>query len=356
MENCRINNIRKVIYTLLIIILIFPISLRESFAIVEISEGLSITTEDLESPKNLTIEIDHEENLIIGWQNPEGINNRLQTPEQLYSIYYQIDFKVGRDEWLSMGNEDLLPTKELTFRSDGRFQTYFDPVAEGLTDDKIDLAGNSYYFRVRYRYSYDKDGFNHYINGEFSNAVSLGLQPSYRNCSDWAIPELDKAVDLGFITDKIKNNMKASITREELCEVIIRMYENQTGRTISYTSNPFTDTTNTSVLKASELGIVNGVGANKFAPDESVTRQDMNVMVYRTIKLLKPEIDYNVLQTHKFADENLLAPWAADAMQFMFDKGLFKGVGGGNIDPLGSATREGAVILLLRSYEMIYKL
>ena len=50
--------------------------------------------------------------------------------------------------------------------------------------------------------------------------------PKYKNASTWAVAELDKVAEYGFITDNIKDKMNGPITREEFCEVAIKLYEN----------------------------------------------------------------------------------------------------------------------------------
>ena len=54
--------------------------------------------------------------------------------------------------------------------------------------------------------------------------ISLMTQTAfaYSGASNWAIGELDKAEGYGLITDKIKGNMKAAITREEFAEIAVK--------------------------------------------------------------------------------------------------------------------------------------
>lgn len=52
--------------------------------------------------------------------------------------------------------------------------------------------------------------------------------------------------------------MSAPITREEFCEVAVRLYEKSTGKEATYNdSSAFSDTKNPEIFKAYELGIVN---------------------------------------------------------------------------------------------------
>lgn len=311
---------------------------------------LPITFEELGNPQYLNVEfIDN--SFLIKWTN----NTKAFLQSGNYRLDYQIDYKEGRSDWVSANPKLNFPTYTLWPEDviNGKSYIKFDPIKEHVSNEGINLNENSYSIRIRYRYAYILDGVEKHIYGSFSSPVILGVMPDYRNSSDWAIEELDKASDLGLITEEIKNNMKANITREEFCQVLIRMYENYIIFPIETSENPFKDTNNIAVLKAAKLGIVKGVGENNFDPNAPVTRQEMSVMVYRTIRLLNPTMDFNLKSTHKFSDDEYISVWAIDPIQFIFDRGILKGTGDGNINPLGNATREGAVILILRAYELL---
>jgi hypothetical protein len=52
-----------------------------------------------------------------------------------------------------------------------------------------------------------------------ANAAESGS--AYKGASSWAVPELDKASRYGLVTERIKDNMSANITREEFAEIAI---------------------------------------------------------------------------------------------------------------------------------------
>jgi hypothetical protein len=61
----------------------------------------------------------------------------------------------------------------------------------------------------------------------------MGVAPvqaqGYQGASQWAVPELDKALEYGLITDRIRQQMNAPITREEFAEIAVKLYEKGTG-------------------------------------------------------------------------------------------------------------------------------
>lgn len=252
-------------------------------------------------------------------------------------IQYQLDFKVGRDNWLS--DIGRIKSFDLEFNNNGKTSIIFDPIEEGITNT-IDLEKNSYSFRVRYK--------DNNILGNFSNIVSLGLKPYYENASEWAWPELDLAVELKLIPDSIRLDMKKPISREEFCEVVINLYQLQTGETINPVGLIFNDTINPDVLKAATLGVVKGDGSGNFLPEDLITRQEIAVILRRLLEIFYPDMDFDYVEVE--VSEETIATWAYDDMQFMLHKEILRGDQNGRIHPTGHTTREEAVVVALRLF------
>jgi hypothetical protein len=98
---------------------------------------------------------------------------------------------------------------------------------------------------------------------------------------------------------------------------------------------------------ARQKGIVSGVGGNSFAPDASITRQDMAVMLarYATVMGLEaPAMSTEVA----FADTESIAAYAKDAATAMQKAGITSGKPGGVFDPKAGATRAEVSAMLHR--------
>lgn len=170
--------------------------------------------------------------------------------------------------------------------------------------------------------------------------------------STWAKPEIEKAIQYALTTNKILNNFQKSITREEFCEIAVKLYESLSGQTAAPISpNPFKDTVNSEILKANRLGIVFGTAADTFSPTSPVTRQEISVMLLRTMKVAQPGLDYSVTGSSAFADQKQISSWALDAIRYMNSIGIMKGTGNNNVSPLGNTSREQGIALVLRTYE-----
>jgi uncharacterized protein YceK len=169
--------------------------------------------------------------------------------------------------------------------------------------------------------------------------------------SSWAEEEVNEAIAYDLVIDEILNNYQQNITREEFCELILVFYEKLSGKeAVLPSENIFTDTTNESVLKANGLGIVNGVGNNRFAPDDNITREEMAVMFYNAIKAVDESyVEKGLAVT--YADSDEISSWALDAVGFTSHKGIINGIGNNKMDPKGTASREVAILIVKRSYE-----
>lgn len=172
--------------------------------------------------------------------------------------------------------------------------------------------------------------------------------------SDWAKEEIDEAKKIGLIPEKILGQYRNSITREEFCELAVELYEALSGKegTLLET-NPFTDTQNTKIITANNLGIVHGIGNGMFDPNNMVTREAISVMVYRTLKAAKSKYDYSNLYESTFTDNYLISSWAQEAVSYLYSVEVINGVGDNLFNPVGKTSREEAIVLVKRMYEKV---
>lgn len=309
----------------------------------------------VEAPQNLTVEVKKDGDgypyFQLKMQVPSSV--KALASENESALFYEPEYKVGNGDWEMAGYVD--------FAAGSTIDMY--PWDMGMNGD-IDIKANTYYFRVRFGY-YGIAGTDEYGNSiaadpvysPYSNTASTGIaayQKKYEGASAWATTELDKAAEYGFITEKISGQMNAPITREELCEVIMKMYEKIIGEATYSGLNGFSDTRNPEVYKAYELGIVNGVGNGKFAPKALTNREQVAAMMYRAVGVINPNADLSTQGAEKFSDEKLISAWALDPVKFMSKNGLLKG-NNGYVDPKGTTTREQAVLIVLRTYEKYKK-
>ncbi len=92
------------------------------------------------------------------------------------------------------------------------------------------------------------------------------------------------------------------------------------------------------LIVAKGMGLVNGVGDNKFAPERTITRQEMIVMLYNTLALLEELPETTVSQSGNYLDANMIAPWAQESMATFLALGIISG-NNNRINPRAVTTR-----------------
>jgi hypothetical protein len=187
--------------------------------------------------------------------------------------------------------------------------------------------------------------------------------PAYSAVSKWARAELDKADSFGLIPGILEGaDMTKPITREEFAELSLALYEKTNGMEVAAASaNPFKDTTNSEVLKAFNLGIVQGISANTFAPKEVTNREQVATMLSRTIRIMVPSGDFSTTGAPIFSDQKNISDWAKEHVLYMAKMGIVNGAEGKfmpkavttaeKASGYATATREQALAMSVRIYE-----
>ena len=143
------------------------------------------------------------------------------------------------------------------------------------------------------------------------------------------------------------------LTRAQLVTVLYRAAgEPDTGKQV----NPFTDVADDTwytkaVIWAANNGIVNGVAKNVFAPDASITREQIATMLYRYAGAEAAKED----KLSAFPDAAKFSDWAKEALNWAVASGLINGVadanGTANLEPQATATRAQIATILMRWLE-----
>ena len=103
------------------------------------------------------------------------------------------------------------------------------------------------------------------------------------------------------------------------------------GRPKSDAPNAFTDVRadkyyRDAVAWARENIIVNGSGNGMFGPEDSITREQMAVILMNYAKYKGYDVSMKA-DLSKFADGEYISPWAKDAMSWANAEGLIQGSG-----------------------------
>lgn len=320
----------------------------------------------LEAPENLTVELRSDQNnwlyFAITVDVPDAVQEISENLLNDFNYYpgtnclpigIRFDSKYANYDWNEGPSMYTVNAMAMNDMLNGNVYKYY-PYEEEDADGGINVEAEVYSFRA---YFYSSWGYiNEFIDKEilsdYSNLVVIGNPAAYRGASDWAVEGLDKAVSYGFITDRIKEDMGAFITREEFAELAVKLYELYTEKKAEPApASTFTDTDNPEVLKAFGLGIVAGIGANKFAPEVLINREQMAAMLYRSVEIVNPNADMSVLGAPIFSDERSIAPYFVTNVRFVTKHNFLSDVGNNEFAPKDFSTREQAVVAAVRIFD-----
>ena len=138
---------------------------------------------------------------------------------------------------------------------------------------------------------------------------------------------------------------------------------------VSYDADTNTLTLNNAEITAEQYGcgiyadgplVINLSGKNKivggglFGPDDSITREQLAVILYRFVLYkgydLSAGEDFDL---SAYADAGDVSEWAIPAMQLACGAGIINGAGEGSLAPQGEATRAQVAAMLMRFIESV---
>ena len=167
--------------------------------------------------------------------------------------------------------------------------------------------------------------------------------------SGWAVDQVYAAVAAGLVPPQLQSQYTQATTRAEFCALAVTLYELLQGETITGREH-FSDTKDVNVEKAAAIGVVQGVGDNKFAPNEKLTREQAATMLSRLAGALGKSFGD---RSATFADNNSISQWAIDAVGQMQYHKIMEGVGNNTFSPKGEYTREQSILTIVRLYEIV---
>lgn len=168
---------------------------------------------------------------------------------------------------------------------------------------------------------------------------------------NWAHEGIDFCLTAGLMkgTSESRFSPGSTMTRAMLVTVLWRAE----GEPEPSVRSPFHDLTaswyESAVSWAYGNSIVKGVGKNRFAPNDPLTREQIAAILFR-YSSVKGETE-NRADISLFPDYGKVGGYAVDAMRWAFAEGLINGVGTSNgsfLDPQGYATRAQVATILSR--------
>ena len=147
----------------------------------------------------------------------------------------------------------------------------------------------------------------------------------------------------------------APFTRAMVVATLFRIYHGRTANASDWRLNPFTDVSSEQwfapyVAWAHMEQIVEGVGTNRFAPNDRVDRQQFATMLHRYAYHMteKDTQAFEARQWSLFTDRDQTADWARAGLVWANHQAIITGRTLTSIVPEGIVTRAGAATMLMR--------
>ena len=168
-------------------------------------------------------------------------------------------------------------------------------------------------------------------------------ETSQETPSSWAAEDVSTAITAGIVPPALQSSYTRATTRAEFCALATALYEKVLG-TVTQRAT-FSDTTDVNVEKMAALGVVLGVGNNKFDPDAKLTREQAATMLARLANVMGKPI---AKQPSTFRDNAEISSWASEAVGQMLVSGVMNGTGNNTFSPKAEYTREQSILTMLR--------
>lgn len=165
----------------------------------------------------------------------------------------------------------------------------------------------------------------------------------------WYEDAVNYVSEKGYMTgvgeDKFAPNDE--VTRAMFVTILARITMVETDASASaFTDVPANKWYTGAVTWAAENGVVNGVGSGSFAPGKSITRQDLCTILYRFVNAMDYELTVGEEKT--FTDSASVSSYAAEAVRYASSVGLIAGYDDGTFRPKATATRAQMAVIIMR--------
>lgn len=160
----------------------------------------------------------------------------------------------------------------------------------------------------------------------------------------WYADTVEKAYSSGIVKGVTDStfNPNGTTTRGQTVTMLYRAMGSPGG------SNVFSDTSGevgSAAGWASANGVTNGVSTTAFAPNSSITREQLVTMLYRMAG--SPAVS-STDDIYMYTDGSLVQSYARNAVAWALSNGLLNGYGDGSLKPAGVATRAEVCTLIMR--------
>jgi len=195
----------------------------------------------------------------------------------------------------------------------------------------------------------------------FSKYAVMVSKKTYTDIqSHWALKDIEILASKGIFKGIANGNIfdpERPVNRAEFATMLVNMLGLSTE---DVKSSAFSDVEiwyEKPINAAYNAGLIAGVGADKFEPNRTISRQEIMALVSRALsyKGIDIQIDESTIDDKlaKYSDNSLVAPWAKKVAVIAIDKGIIAGRTVTTIAPLENTTRAETAVIMNRLYTKI---
>ncbi len=198
-------------------------------------------------------------------------------------------------------------------------------------------------------------------NGQLNTKFVIAYNPKQFADSEnhWANKNVKFLAARGILNGKSEASFdpNGQVSRAEFVQILAKLSDEEFAKS---GGNTFADVDagswySNAVMWASASGIVTGMGEGKFMPNESISRQDMAVIIERYLKHRGETLKEKNKEAN-FTDASSVASYAKDAVDKMQKAGIINGAsdvkGGVSFNPNSQASRAEAATMIVRYIKM----
>lgn len=198
------------------------------------------------------------------------------------------------------------------------------------------------------------------VQARTAEILKAGSDAKTINYSDinqhWAISSIKKLTKLGVINGYPNGGFEPDdqITRAEFAAMITRGFVDMAGRSVTLKPEDLSKYrdinghwSSDNLKKLVSVGVMTGYGDGTIRPEQTISRQEMAIMITRVLNASILNRDTSHVQ---FAD--LKGSYAQDAIKKAAVLGIFEGKDAHTFDPLGGATRAESIETIIKTYQL----
>lgn len=173
----------------------------------------------------------------------------------------------------------------------------------------------------------------------------------------WAESAINTMAGLGVVGGVSQEaaifDMTSPVTRGSVATILFRFSNGAVGMTSSFADVESGDWYADAVGWATATGVVTGYSDNAFGPKDTITRQQMAVMLSRFAKLIGMDTSADKAPLAQFSDGAKTGIWAMDGVAWCVKTGILQGKGGNVLDPSAEVSRAEMAVMFSRMIELI---